>query len=69
MNDSSGMYVIIVSYLGMILFFAIPIVKLWLGHPFDALSIITTLAIGFGFGFYATYEWQKYEERGESKDD
>lgn len=67
MKNSSGMFVIIVSYFAMVLFFVIPVVKIWLGHPFDVVSIITTLAIGFGFGFYATYEWQKYEERGESK--
>ncbi len=69
MKDSSSRFVIIVSYLAMVLFFVIPVVKIWLGHPFNVLSIITTLAIGFGFGFYATYELQKYEERGESKDE
>jgi len=69
MKDSTSMFVIVVCYLAMILFFGIPVVKTILGHPFNAVAIITSIVFGFAFGFYATYLWQKYEEEGEKKHD
>lgn len=57
----------IVSYVSMVIFIIIPIYRFFVA--FDQFSLVftfTSLAIAFGFGFYATRQFMKLEEENKN---
>ncbi len=57
-----------VLYIGMIIFFVFPLVKLWQGVVLEVHVILLSFGLAVAFGFFATRELMKDEEekgRGE----
>jgi len=54
--------VVAVGYVGMGLFFAIPLYKIWIGQPYNMVAVSVLLGIAIGFGMFATYELRIYQK-------
>jgi len=51
-----------VLYIGMIIFFAFPLFKLWQGVVLELQTIFLSLGLAVAFGYFATRQLMKYEE-------
>jgi hypothetical protein len=59
--------VVAVGYMGMGLFFAVPLYRIWIGQPYNMVAVGVLLGIAIGFGMFATYELRVYEREVNEK--
>jgi len=62
-------FAIAVSYGAMILFFVIPLLKIWQGDPFPLTGVIFSIAVAIGFGLFATKMFRDCQKKERLDDD
>ncbi len=65
--NRTGKMVVSIGYMGMGLFFAIPLYKIWIGQPYNMVGVSVILGIAIGFGMFATYELRQFQKENEEQ--
>lgn len=63
--NRTGKMVVTVGYMGMGLFFAVPLYKMWIGQPYNLVGVSVLFGIAIGFGMFATYELRQFQKETE----